>query len=70
MAYAYKFDCYNEIENPKIPKYDREYDNVRVWVVADSATEAEGIASKLISRDHYDLEAIHELAEDGHAIVD
>lgn len=70
MAFAYKFDCYNEVDNLKIAKYDRQYDHVRVYVTADDETEARALASGLVEREQYELKSISELAPDGHVIAD
>ena len=61
MPYIFRFDCYNEIDNTELDKYDRKIQEVRVAVVADTATEAEDFATKLITRQHYDLQSIIEL---------
>lgn len=69
MKYAYKFDCYNELKEPKLSDYDRQVDRVRVWVAAVNIDLAIEAARNLVNRDEYELDEIRELAEDGHAIV-
>lgn len=63
MAYAFKFDCYDVVDNEELDRYDRKIHFINVSVVADTEGEAETKVKALVTRQKYELDGISELSE-------
>ncbi len=63
MPYAFKFEAFNRDPTSDEAGYSRKLSEVEVTVIADGATEAEDMVSKLIERSHYNLESITEMSD-------
>lgn len=62
MVYAFRFECYDVVDNPNLDKWDRKIRIITVTVAAETEDEAITKVSSLLERENYELDRITELS--------
>lgn len=63
MAYAFRFHCFDEVDNPDLDKWDRRVKSIHVAVVADTEADAVTKVKALVTRKVCELDGVYELSE-------